>query len=46
MLDFQKTKGFINTIDLTRFPIISEFLKYFTEKEEYIKGIKVVDSYK
>ena len=46
LLEFQKTKGFINSIDLTGFPVISKFLKYFTEKEEFIKGINVVDSYK
>jgi hypothetical protein len=40
------SKGFINNTDLRLFPVISQFINYFTDKEEYIKGNKVPESYK
>lgn len=48
LLDIQRidSKGFINNRDLQQFPVISQFIKYFTNKEVYIKGNKVVESYK
>lgn len=48
LLDIQKidSKGFVNNIDLRQLPVISQFINYFTDKEEYLKGNKVTESYK
>jgi hypothetical protein len=48
LLDIQKidSKGFLNTTNLNDIPVISNFIKYFTDNERYISGGKVVDSYK
>jgi hypothetical protein len=40
------SKGFINNTDLRQFPVISQLISYFTNKEEYIKGNQVTESYK
>jgi len=40
------SKGFVNNMDLRQFPVISQFINYFTDKNEYIKGYKVPESYK
>lgn len=48
LLDIHKidSKGFVNNTDLSQFPVISKFINHFTDKEVYIKGNKVTESYK
>lgn len=48
LIDVQKidSKGFVNNTDLRQLPVISQFINYFTDKEEYFKGNKVTESYK
>lgn len=40
------SKGFVNNTDLRQLPVISQFINYFSDKEEYLKGNKVTESYK
>ena len=41
-----ETKGFLNHTDLKKFPVISTIIGNFTDKEKYITGNKVTESYK
>ena len=50
ILDHNTSKGYINDLDLTKYPIISEFLSFFiadeSKAEEFIRGNKAMESYK
>jgi len=48
LIDMTKieTKGFLNHTDLKKFPVISTIIGNFTDKEKYITGNKVTESYK
>jgi hypothetical protein len=46
-LDSSTTKGFLPHLDLTKFPVISELLPCFWEKDEsYVNGVESMESYK
>jgi len=46
-LDSSTNKGFLTSTDLSKYPIISDFLTSFIDgSEEYMKGGKSMESYK